>query len=184
MTEEQYKKLIREAILEIEELFKSQPNIFLTEDDVRCLLFQQLISRIRPIKLDSGDYSSFVHSEVRWYGKGGDMHKRSDIVVIDATNIRVKADGLPLPTKGYGFNNFYAAIEIKLRRVGGESDNVWLKKISKDVNTLLSLRHEAVNAYNPLLIVIAFDKKSEITEKMKHDYPNVEIIYKSNIKDL
>ena len=181
MTEEQYKSLIKDAILELSQLFKVNPHFFLTEEDVRCMLFQLLVARLKFVRSNDGSLSSFVHAEVRWYGKEQNMHKRSDIVVLDTTDLRVTAEGFPLPSKGYGFNNFYAAIEIKLRRVGGESDSVWLGKLKKYVDTLLSLRREVVNAYDPLLFLIAFDRKANIAEKVRQMNFGVNVVYQNII---
>jgi len=177
MSEELYKKLIREAVFELRELFHSNPHIFLTEEDVRCVLYQLLIAKIGFVRSTDGSLISQVHTEVRWYGKQQHLHNRSDIVVLDPIDLRVTAEGFPLPSKGYGFNNFYATIEIKLRRAGGESNNVWLKKLKKDANTLLSLRREVENAYEPLLILIAFDRKIDIANLIEQTQLGVDVIY-------
>lgn len=179
MTEEQYKSLINDAISELSQLFRVNPHLFLTEEDVRCVLFQLLVARLKFVRRSDGSLSSPVHAEVRWYGKEQNMHKRSDIVVLDTTDLRVTAEGFPLPSKGYGFNNFYAAIEIKLRRVGGESDGVWLGKLKKDADTLLSLRKEVVNVYEPSLLLVAFDRKTNIAEKVRQANFGVNVVYQS-----
>lgn len=181
MEEVEYKRLIHDSVLELKKMFRTHPHVFLTEEDVRCTLYQLLITRIGFVKSTDGSLSSPVHSEVRWYGKQQKMHKRSDIVVLDTTDLRVRAEGFPLPSKGYGFNNFYAAIEIKLRRVGGESNAVWVDKLKKDADTLLSLRQEVINTYEPILILIAFDKKANINELVEQTPLGVEVIYESNI---
>ena len=68
MTEQQYKSLIRDAILELSQLFKVNPHLFLTEEDVRCILFQLLVARLKFVRGSDGSLSSPVHAEVRGYG--------------------------------------------------------------------------------------------------------------------
>jgi hypothetical protein len=112
------------------------------------------------------------------------MHKRSDIVVLDVTDLRVTNEGFPLPSKGFGFNNFYAAIEIKLRRQGGECDSVWLKKLQKDLDTLRSLKTAVNNRYIPLLMLIAFDRKANITSKIEMLLQEIPTFYESIIEEI
>jgi hypothetical protein len=182
-SEEEYKQLVTEAVTELRHLFKFSPHLFLTEEDVRCVLFQLLVSKIGLRKYKNGSLTSPVHSEVRWYGKEQNMHKRSDIVVLDVADLRVTSEGFPLPSKGFGFNNFYAAIEIKLRRQGGECDSVWLKKLQKDLDTLRSLKTAVVNRYTPLLMLIAFDRKANIAPKITILQQEISTFYESMIGD-
>jgi len=182
MPEEEYKQLVTDAVTELRSLFKSSPHLFLTEEDVRCFLFQLLIKRTGFGKYENGSLTSPVHSEVRWYGKEQNMHKRSDIVVLDVTDLRVTSEGFPLPSKGFGFNNFYAAIEIKLRRQGGECDNVWLRKLQKDLDTLRSLKTAVSNRYVPLLMLIAFDRKKNIAPKIALLQQEIPTFYESIIE--
>lgn len=179
ISEEEYKRLVMDAVVELRHLFKSSPHLFLTEEDVRCFLFQLLLERTGLGKYENGSLTSPVHSEVRWYGKEQNMHKRSDIVVLDISDLRVTSEGFPLPSKGFGFNNFYAAIEIKLRRQGGECDSVWLEKLKKDLDTLKSLKTAVNNRYTPLLMLIAFDRKANITSKIASLPQEIPTFYES-----
>lgn len=179
MREEELKQKIMDAVTELRRLFKLKPHIFLTEDDVRCVLYQLLISKIGFMVCGDGQTMSPVHAEVRWYGRRRNLHKRSDLVVLEASDIRVEGGSFPLPSKGFGFNNFYAAIELKLRRKGGDSDGTWLARLRKDADTLLSLRSEVDNAYDPLLILIAFDRKADIASAIEQAHLEVEVVYES-----
>jgi len=179
LSEEDFKRRVLDAIDELKTLFKVNPHLFLTEEDVRCFLFQLLISKIGLYKYSNGSLTSPIHSEVRWYGKEQNLHKRSDIVVLDVSDLRITSEGFPLPSKGYGFNNFYAALEIKLRRKGGECDGVWLKKLEKDLDTLNTLKTAIANRYNPLLILIAFDRKANIAQKITTLPNGIPTVYES-----
>ncbi len=147
----------------VEEFYKMDWdfNDFLTEDDVRCLLFSKL-------KTDLINYSTVsIHAEVRWYGTNSENNKilkyRSDIVLIDKTDLELNNNILPLPTKGYGFNKYYAIIEIKLRRPNdNHSDKSYNKIIQNDINKLKEIknrtkRYSAIN--NRKYLMLAFDKK-------------------------
>ncbi|MFA7301644.1 MAG: hypothetical protein WC069_05015 [Candidatus Shapirobacteria bacterium] len=177
MTESEYKYLISESIDELRSLFKHNPHLFLTEEDVRCVLFQLLTSRLGLRRTYNGSLSSPVHSEVRWYGKDQNLRNRSDVVILDTSDLRVTKDGFPLPSKGYGFNNFYGAIELKLRRVGGETDTKWIQLLNKDLATLKSLKTSIVNGYDPLLVLIAFDRKKDISDKISQLPQEVNVVY-------
>ncbi len=155
---------MNERIKHIIESFYSQnrnPKSFLTEDDVRCKLFAKLHSGLR------GFRSVSVHAEVRWYGGNQNgrnkLKYRSDLVVIDKNDLQINDNIFPLPSKGYGFNRYYAIIEIKLRRPNDKnSDNKYKQIIQKDINKLREIKERTSkysNTINKKFFVIAFDKK-------------------------
>lgn len=184
-----YHRLVREGVDELVGAFHKVPNFFLTEDDVRCFLYHQLYIRFGQVldKSRDGVLTTAVHSEVRWYGKSNDQNKRSDIVVLDVNDIRViGSDDFRLPTKGYGFNNFYSVIEIKLRRTNsGKRDQDWLREIQKDLDTLSFLRTGVTNRYDPLLISINLDKRADISNKIGSlsTDKGIEVVYSSSKSD-
>jgi len=145
--------------------FECYPDKYLTESDVRCFLFKRLVEfqefiQIRPT--EDGSFSIPLHTEVRWYGNSGKLKWRSDIVVVDVSSLRVKNNMFRLPSKGYGFNKPLAIIEIKLRRVKGPSDNIFIKKVREDIKKLNSIIREVPGNYSCYLIVL--DKKNDIGE--------------------
>ena len=81
-----------------------------------------------------------------------------------------------MPTKGFGFNNFYAVIELKLRRKRGESDKVFIKNIRKDVDKLLKIKTQTQDEnFGAKFYVVVFDRKNNIQElkrKVKHPFPD------------
>ena len=182
MTTEEYKATLQEALSELQSLFYQNPHLFLTEEDVRCILYHLLFVRLAHtfVRLKDGSLSSPIHSEVRWYGRNQDKHKRSDIVILDTSDLRVTDEGFQLPTKGYGFNNFYAVVEIKLRRSNSrKSDDIWLNEIKDDLDTLRFLRTGVDNDHDPLLVMLVFDKKDNISKKMNKTYSEVSLVYES-----
>jgi hypothetical protein len=126
---------VTESIASVVSRFKSSPNIFLTEDDLRVHLCSELLQHFgRKEFTADGDCSISLHAEVRWYGNGN-LKTRSDVVLVDVSNLEV-LNYNNLPSKGYGFNIPKAVIELKLRRPKGESNSAFMKKIECDCKKL------------------------------------------------
>jgi len=169
------RNLIKNSINHLFKIFSEYPNIFLTEEDVRCHLFNILVNNnselSEPRKTKDGSFSIPVHSEVRWYGLSGKLRYRSDIVLLEPTNLRVKGQaGLRLPSKSYGFNYYYAIIETKLRRTNGYSDKKFLATIKEDISKLKRIKEETED-YNkikgPIYYLVCLDKKHNLGSDVK-----------------
>lgn len=136
---------------------------FLTEDDVRCRLFMSLHEALESFPEAS------VHSEIRWYGRSlndndEELRYRSDIVIIDRNDLEVNStDTFDLPSKGFGFDKFYAIIEIKLRRPNEQTSLAkFNKKVDEDVEKLRTIRDRTYPIdHRKLFYTIAFDKKGK-----------------------
>ncbi len=162
--------------------FKRYPDIFLTEEDARNYLFHLLLSSFGGLqRTKDGKISISPHSEVRWYGKDQDKNQRSDLVLIDVSDLRVDKYGrLPLPSKNYGFNNFFAAIELKLRRSKySPKKQRWIALLKKDIEKLSFLKDGVKNKHNPLLYLVVLDKRENIRETVEslHSNRSVRIFY-------
>jgi hypothetical protein len=147
------------------------------------------LGRIEPTQ--DGDSSSPVHSEVRWYGRNNNLRFRSDLVVVNPQNLVVReAEGLVMPTKGFGFNEYWAIIEIKLRRSDDCSDDSLKKYIRSDVSKLRRIRQEAeTRLWDPLPVyyLLCLDKgrtdlSNWATEYRRSidDFDRLEIAYRSS----
>lgn len=160
-------KKITQTITDLINNFEVYPGKYLTENDVRCILFKKLMEYQRFNQLQQtadGSYSIPVHTEVRWYGESGKLKWRSDIVVINVFSLRVK-EMFRFPSKGYSFNKPLAIVEIKLRRINGPSDNAFIKKILEDVDKLEEIKRELSGDYYRYLIIL--DKKKNIEQMIK-----------------
>lgn len=127
---------------------------FLTEDDIRCRLFERLNTAL------GNSQSVSVHSEVRWYGRNQNLKYRSDLVVLDKTTLNTGP--LKLPSKGYAFNSYFSIIEIKLRRPNNkDSDLKYERILVDDLNKLERIAEETVDVDGPTksFFLVAFDKK-------------------------
>lgn len=154
---------IREKINNLIEEFTQYPNKYLTEEDVRCNLVIRLaeIPGLNDLQ-DTRDNSKStpIHTEVRWYGSTGKLKWRSDIVIINVETLVVKNKPFHLPSKGYGFLQPLAIIEIKLRRTNGQGNNAFMEEIKKDIHKLKEIKNEVEGSYPCFLIIL--DKKAKI----------------------
>ncbi|MBP7795709.1 MAG: hypothetical protein KA059_02900 [Elusimicrobiales bacterium] len=170
--------LINEKINNLLENFRQYPDKYLTESDVRCALVNELTEITELGRLQDtqdGSKSVPIHTEVRWYGQSGQLKWRSDIVILDVRTLIVKNKLFRLPSKGYGFNEPKAIIEIKLRRVNGESKSTFIKKINKDIDRLKKIKHEIPGDYFCYLIIL--DKREDINRDILREQNNINVYY-------
>lgn len=162
------------ALNSLKESFINNPDIFLTEEDIRCHLFMLLYQKLNINKLifNTVDQSKSIptHTEIRWYGNSRKLKYRSDIVILDPRTLRTTDKIMELPSKGYGFNNFWAIIELKLRRINGKSDNQFLKEIKSEFNKLRQINEEIKynNKYQAEYYLLCFDKKKDISFRINN----------------
>lgn len=162
--------------------FVANPDVFLTEEDLRSHLIAKLLqSRVlsRPQRTQRQNVRSIpVHSEVRWYGtEDQPQHFRSDVVILNPRQLQTVD---PVRTKGYGFDAFYAVVELKLRRTVGCTDKGYKGLITKDFNRLKGMMDNRTDQ-TPQYYLVCFDKKNKIEatgfdSKMRTD-PRVRFQY-------
>jgi hypothetical protein len=153
------KEIIKQTILQFIEATNLED--LLTEDDLRCHLFYWIKNAIK-------DHSqASIHSEVRWYG-GQNFGKeklkfRADLVVIDIETLDNpigKISSIRLNSKGYAFEDYYAVIELKLRRPNdNSSDASFEEMIKRDFEKVRIIKSRTSTKHSPLTIVISFDKR-------------------------
>lgn len=190
--EDEILKAVDDSIKELIKTFEKYPDIFLTEEDLRCFLYSILMKKKILYclgKTSDGSFSIPIHGEIRWYGNNyEDLKYRSDIVVIDTSDLQTQDNRFfNVNSKGFSFNNYYAVIELKLRRVNGDSDNSFLNGnsrrkngINSDLQKIEEIR-SAVNESNckTRFYSINFDKKSninDISEKLT-SFSNINFYY-------
>lgn len=172
------REAVERAIKRVELKFNHHSHIFLTEDDLRCNLFSELLKEdvLSSVQRTQDQSCSIpIHSEVRWYGANGKLKIRSDLVILDVAQLKTSNNVLfRLPSKGYGFGGSMVVIEIKLRRPNGKSDNEFIKLIQKDIQKMKVLKR-SVNS-QALFHLIIFDKKKCIDITNLHER-NIKIHY-------
>lgn len=158
----------------LKESFIKDPDVFLTEEDLRCHLFMLLQQTVNINKLifNNANQSKSIptHTEIRWYGNSGQLKYRSDIVILDPRTLRTTDKTMKLPSKGYRFNNFWAIVELKLRRINGKSDNQFLKEIKSEFYKLWKIKEETKdnNKYQAEYYLLCFDKKKDISRHINN----------------
>lgn len=156
---------LESSITELVTEFTRNPDVFLTEEDLRSHLVAKLLrnpSLSRPQRTQRQNVRSIpVHSEVRWYGtEDQPEHFRSDVVILNPRQLQTVD---PVRTKGYGFDAFYAVVELKLRRIIGCTDKGYKGLITKDFNRLKGMIDNRVDQ-TPRYYLLCFDKKNEIDD--------------------
>ena len=160
--------VINKVIFEVIEEFNIHPDIFLTEEDVRCHIVSRLLQYKELSELTDtidGSKSIPIHTEVRWYGTSGLLRYRSDIVLLKPNSLKTKKS-FHLPTKGYSFDKFDSIIEVKLRRIRPRSDKKYLQLINNDFTRLQALIKE-VEGVNASFHLLCFDKRSDLGSHLK-----------------
>ena len=162
-------RLVDEAIESLSKDFLANPNKYLTEEDMRMHLCFRLMPNFGDIQeTEDGDTSIALHSEVRWWGED-QRTDRSDIVIFDVSSLNVTKNIVQqehelsiIPKKGYSASRPLAAIELKLRRPDGTSDNEYLRLVREDIRKMEEVKSTiGENSTIPLICrVVAFDKKS------------------------
>lgn len=168
------RQIVEEKVNILIQEFKNNPDKFLTEEDIRSYLYHLLLSNYDNIKKsESGSKSIPLHSEIRWYGESGGLKLRSDIVIIDVSTLKTgNSSSFKLPSKGYWFNVPKVIIEIKLRRLTGESDKTLCNRIEKDRVKIRTLNSELGNDFCSFIII--FDKKKNINLKLEKSSNRIE----------
>lgn len=171
------------SITELTNEFLANPGVFLTEEDLRTHLVAKLLRNellSTPQRTQREDVLSIpVHSEVRWYGTLPQQERfLSDIVILDPRGLETVD---PIRTKGYAFENFYAVIELKLRRLGDRADAAYIQLIRDDYSRLVNMIDNRENRV-PRYYHLCFDKKVTIEEKLAEftQNPRIDFRYHSS----
>lgn len=166
------KSIIKDSITNFIEITNIED--LLTEDDLRCHLFCWLKNSLKDVT------QATIHSEVRWYGEhkiGMEKLKlRADLVIIDIKSLINKIgeiSSMRLNSKGYAFEDYYAIIELKLRRPNdSNSDTKFGKMIKSDIEKVKLIKSITSNKHTPIAIVISFDKRRSKKEAWLIEDPN------------
>ncbi len=172
------KLAVERSIRRVERKFRRYPDVFLTEEDIRCNLFSELLKEEVLSSLTGTQDNSFsipIHSEVRWYGSDKSLRTRSDIVLFNVSQLITNYNNsIRLSSKGYAFGDPWTVIEIKLRRVNGPSNSKWNNSLSKDIRRMKDL--QSLVEPRALYYFIIFDKKNNLGTDIPND-PRITIHY-------
>jgi len=142
------KRTIEEKIKEIEEEYKQTQGLILTEDDLKCLLYNKLneideLSEKRET-LDPGILANSIHTEVSWYDRKGKLTIKPDITILEPENLSIlhkcyEPDSNP-PSKQYEFHGKAIILELKfIRNKTGIRKTTLDSRIKKDFEKIKGL---------------------------------------------
>jgi hypothetical protein len=84
---------IERIIDKVARAYRDTQGLILTEDDLKCILFQKLralASLKRPVPTqDSHILATCVHAEVSWYGESQRLEIRPDITILDPEHLSI-----------------------------------------------------------------------------------------------
>lgn len=117
------KSAIERKIRDIEREYQQTQGLILTEDDLKCVVFERL-SQIPNLseRVETEDReisATYVHAEVSWYDVNGHLAIKPDITILDPKRLSIlHAYGfnLRLPSKQFHFVGKAIVIELKFVR--------------------------------------------------------------------
>jgi hypothetical protein len=170
---------VEECILRTIGRFKGNPELFLTESDLKCRLFMELnndpvFSQEKDTQ-DGEKRTNYVHSETSYFVSGKLNQKRVDITVVRPSNYDFKNEEV-VYRKGYCFAEPSIGIELKLNK--NKSKKGVEDKLKADLDNLKKLKNNRPeSSFYELLI----DKRKVFSETeinaLKNEYPEIRIFY-------
>jgi len=148
LTDRQNIQQIESVINELERDFQAVQGLILTEDDLKCQLYQRL-STIPAFNGDSPTHeqsirANKIHCEVSWFDKAGKLAIKPDLTILEPKNlsiIRHLGERAQLPSKGFHFRGRSIIFELKFCRYKTGITPHFHKKIEKDWNKIKELYH-------------------------------------------
>lgn len=168
-------------ISRIIEKFEENPELFLTESDLKCRLFKELdndpVFSQEELTRDGEKRTSYVHSETSYFVFGKLNKNRVDITVVKPSNYDFLNKKV-VDRKGFYFTEPSIGIELKLNKKknkkGMEKE---LKDVLRGLNQLKNSRPESA------FYVLLLDKKkvfsNEDVRNLQRENQNIGIFYTS-----
>jgi len=170
---------VEECILGTIERFRENPELFLTESDLKCRLFMELdddpvFSQEEDTK-DGEKRTNYVHSETSYFVSGKLNQKRVDITVVKPSNYDFRNEEV-VYRKGYYFAEPSIGIELKLNK------NRSKKRVKDELKADLdNLRRLKLNRPESSFYELLLDKRNVFSETeinaLQNEYPEIRIFY-------
>lgn len=172
------RKQIEGRIDEVGAEFEKTKGLILTEEDLRCHLFEKLchVASLRAPKptVDAQVSSINLHAEVSWYDEDNKLTIRPDITILEPENLSILHaldPEIKLPSKQFHFTGNAILIELKfVRDLGGIVDQN-LADIEDDISKIRIvrdrlLRHTQGNEDRVFCFCVVFNKTNQGVEKI------------------
>lgn len=142
--------------------------LILTEDDLKCKLYSELIqipSLTKPcVTTDSWVKASKVHAEASWFGLLGELNIRPDLTIFDPINLSVLRSLQPhfkFRSKGFHVLGNAIIFELKFIRWQNGMTERDIDNVRKDVNKIKELyqkMEEESSPYSLTCYIVIFSK--------------------------
>jgi hypothetical protein len=167
---------------EIERDYRMVPGLILTEDDLKCILYNKLTSQpglsCQSRTHDRSIRASAVHAEVTWFDEAGRLRIKPDITVIEPRHVKILRsrfqrlrldrdrhddEFIPPPSKQFGFNGKALTFELKFARKGITDSFYRLVRMDyakmQRLFGILDSRGEGDSVYSYLVILNKYRQK-------------------------
>lgn len=170
---------VEKCILKTIDRFKRNPELFLTESDLKCRLFIELnndsVFSQEEETHDKEKRTNYIHSETSYFVSGKLNQKRVDITVVRPSNYDFKNEEV-VYRKGYYFGEPSIGIELKLNK--NKSKKGVEDELKVDLDNLRGLRDSRPeSSFYELLL----DKRNVFSETeiktLQREYPGIRIFY-------
>lgn len=159
--------------------FAGNPELVLTESDLKCRLFaalntDPLFSRVEPT-MDGEARTCYVHSETSYFVDGKLNKRWVDITVVNPHNYDFENKEI-VGRKGYSFIEPSIGIELKFnKKKSKQAMKKEIKQVLDDLQLLEQYRHESKFYLLFLDRKVGFENQ-EVVE-WQRAYPNIRIVY-------
>lgn len=139
MNTDENRNLVIHALNSVADRCKKIQGLVLTESDLKCQLYGELIKNNlfgRESQTFNSEIMSIpVHTETKFFDSSGLLTQAPDLVITDTRRLSIKSsiDGSALPTKEFHFDGSSILIELKFLRRKSRANTSDLEKIEKDI---------------------------------------------------
>jgi hypothetical protein len=174
-------KKIEQKIDEIGDNYCENKGIILTESDLKCIVYSELlkIKSLNNLKsTNTKEYSTdvkshYIHTEISWFDKSGRLTLKPDITILNPHSISIKTDNKRSFIFGDNDDIDSIIFELKFYR----NPEVNLDNVKNDYEKFLEINKLNKNIYAYFIIFSRYTIDSK--EQFEHTDNNCKFIYKS-----
>ena len=178
-SQEVYQHEVERCIFAVTREFRSNPELYLTESDLKCRLYKMLSNhplfrRVEPTA-DGKTRTCYVHTETAYFVEGKLNKRWVDVTVVNPRNYDFRIKEI-VGRKGYSFSEPSIGIELKLNKLKPR------QKMEQEIRkTLSDLQLLKENRFESTFFLLFLDRKvgysQEKLGEWQQAYPNIRIIY-------
>lgn len=175
------REIIEQKITELEKEYQKMQGLILTEDDLKCSLYNKLMQipevSQRIETQDKQICANSIHTEVSWYDNNNNLTIKPDITILEpehlsilhryCSNLRLPSKQFPrLPSKQFSFSGTAIIFELKfIRNKTGIRPTTFKGQIMKDYRKIQGLfaRLDSQEMPNNVFCYFVIFNKTNIT---------------------